>query len=85
VALSHPTAVHVLAALGIDLPLESERPLEEACAMRDVHVAEVVARIADLERPSSGELAIVWDVFYTAERRSYENVDAWREGRAIAA
>jgi hypothetical protein len=57
-----PAAVRVLQAMGLDLTLEHERPFEEACAMRDLRVEVVLARIARAERVASTEPQIDWDV-----------------------
>ncbi len=54
VCILHPGAVRVLQALGIDLGLEHDRPLEEACAMRDLRVDAVLGRIARAERRDEG-------------------------------
>ena len=50
-----PAAVRVLQAHGIDLALEHDRPLEEACAMRDLAVDALLATIARAERIGDDE------------------------------
>ena len=47
-----PAAVRVLQAHGIDLALEHDRAVEEACAMRDIDVDTLLAAIARAERIS---------------------------------
>lgn len=55
-----PAAVRVLQAHSIDLALEHDRPLEEACAMRDLEVDALLAAVARAER-SSDEDGPDWD------------------------
>jgi iron-sulfur cluster repair protein YtfE (RIC family) len=52
-AIRRPAAVAVFARLGFDLTLEHGRTLEEAAAMRDLDLHEVLASIADAEAPPS--------------------------------
>ena len=55
VAVLRPAAVPVLTALGMDLSLEGHRPFEEACAMRNKHVGEVLSLVDARERPELPE------------------------------
>lgn len=55
-----PAAVRVLQAAGVDLSLEHDRPLEEACAMRDITVDALLDQIHRAER--AGEEEADWDV-----------------------
>jgi hypothetical protein len=52
-AIRRPAAVAVFARLGFDLTLEHGRTLEEAAAMRDLDLHEVLASIADAESPAA--------------------------------
>jgi hypothetical protein len=56
-AVLRPKSLPVLAELGIDLPLEHTRPLEEACAMRDVEPRTVLDLVDALERGGAYEEA----------------------------
>jgi hypothetical protein len=56
-AMLRPKCIPVLAELGIDLPLEHGRSLEEACAMRDVEPNTVLDLVDALERGSAYEEA----------------------------
>lgn len=69
IAITHPAAVPVMQALGMDLALENDRPLEEACAMRDLLPEKVLARIARAERRQSGSESD-WDVLRSSIPRS---------------
>jgi len=71
IAILHPASVPVMQALGMDLALENDRPLEEACAMRDLIPEKVLARIAQAERREQGEGADdAWEVLRSTLPRS---------------
>ena len=71
IAILHPAAVPVVQALGIDLALEYDRPLEEACAMRDLIPEKVLGRIAKAERRETGEGADeAWEALRSTLPRS---------------
>lgn len=69
-AILHPGAVRVLQALGVDLALENDRPLEEACAMRDLPADDVLERIRSAER-GAADAAADWETLRAALPRSY--------------
>lgn len=69
IAITHPASVPVMQALGLDLALEHDRPLEEACAMRDLIPERVLARIARAARIERGDESD-WDVLRGSLPRS---------------
>jgi hypothetical protein len=59
-ALFHPAAIQRLVAIGIDLALEHDRLLSDACAMRDVDPHHFLLDALDDDR--EGAPGLDWEV-----------------------
>ncbi len=69
-AVLRPDALHRLEALGIDLSLEHDRTLADACAMRDVEARWLLADLLDDDR--EGVPGLDWSVVRSARAERIE-------------
>ena len=61
IALMRPASLHTFRAYGFDLEIESDRPLEDAAAMRGLDPCVVLAEIVAAERAELPSGQYGWD------------------------
>ncbi|RLB54739.1 MAG: hypothetical protein DRJ42_08310 [Deltaproteobacteria bacterium] len=59
-ALFHPTAVARLQAIGVDISVEYDRSIDDACAMRDIDPGYFLSDLLDDDR--EGAPGLDWSV-----------------------
>ena len=64
-ALFHPAAVARLWAIGVDIAVEHDRSIEEACAMRNIDPAHFLHDILDDDR--EGAPGLDWSIVRPAK------------------
>jgi len=70
VCVFHPAAIARIKELGIDISLEADRSLSDACAMRDLDPAFVLADLLDDDR--DGAPGLDWAAVRAARRETWD-------------